>query len=242
MHKNQLLLHCCVFMIVFHPERLDNVLYFFLLCIFVFYLLCCFLWRRVYFLYCVCHSEKITVWRNRVEARCRLCTGDLLPRHLSALQEVFLWLTFSYLVYLWRFLCWQMYSFYCNFPLLNMKSSGMQRRWGQLLVCLFVCFLKGALKRIHLAKGSTTTQTLVEGQWCLTTSAFPLRKEGISCHKSRRLLWRIRFFWGKKSVVLMFCGIVIKLLVLFVWQFCCDSGALFEGGKWGERIVWQQGS
>lgn len=46
----------------------------------------------------------------------------------------------------------------------------------------------------------------------------------------------------KKSVLLSFCGVVIELLVLFsVWRFCCDSGALFEGGKWEERLEGEVG-
>lgn len=46
----------------------------------------------------------------------------------------------------------------------------------------------------------------------------------------------------KKSVLLSFCGVVIELLVLFsVWRFCCGSGALFEGGKWEERLEGEVG-
>lgn len=71
---------------------------------------------------------------------------------------------FSCLIYLWRFLCWQMYSFYCTFPLLNMKSNGM----------LWQVFLKGhyayppckdRLLLRHRLCGDDALLHSVEGQW-----------------------------------------------------------------------------
>lgn len=153
------------------------------------------------------------MWCNSVEARCRLCTGDLLP---------FIFLLFRKFFSDWHSVIWYIYGDFCadrcivfivTFPLLNMKSSGMQRRRGQLCFCF--CLFNGGIKRIYLAKGSTTTQTLVEGRRCSKTSAFPLRKEGLSCHKNQRLLWQIRFFWKKKVFFYRFVGLSLSFWFFF---------------------------
>lgn len=109
-----------------------------------------FFWRKVYFFLLYCAIKKrlqcgVTVWRPGVD-----CVQETFYPSSFCSSGSFS-LTDIQLVYLWRFLCWQMYSFYRNFPLLNMKSSGMQRRRGRLFVFLFVC-LRGALRESILQR------------------------------------------------------------------------------------------
>lgn len=36
---------------------------------------------------------------------------------------------------------------------------------------------------------------------------------------------------------LLFCGVVIELWLFSVGIFCCDSGAILEGGGWEQRVM-----
>lgn len=40
-----------------------------------------------------------------------------------------------------------------------------------------------------------------------------------------------------KMCCLLFCGVVIELWLFSVGIFCCDSGAIFEGGGWDQRVM-----
>lgn len=157
------------------------------------------------FFYCIVPLRK----DYSVDSRCRLCTGDLLP---------FIFLLFRKFLSDWHSVFKYIYGDFCAdrciVLIVTFSFTEYEVQWHATAAA--AVFLKGGIKRKNLAKGSTTTQTLVEGRWCSTTSAFPLHTEGILCHKNQRLLWQIRFFWKKNNVVLPFCGVVIKLFGSFL--------------------------
>lgn len=133
------------------------------------------LFFHFFFIYCVLlqESDGYRIWTaskcfaitarvsfNSQKDRFGWCTADIDPSSFCY-SGSFLWLMFSCLIYLWRFLCWQMYSFYCNFPFTEYEVQRHARS----------NVFKGGIKLIHL---TTATQTLyswrvvcVEGQYYL---------------------------------------------------------------------------
>lgn len=123
-----------------------------------------------------------------------------------------------------------MYSLNCNFPLLNTKSSGMRQRR--------LCFSKGAL-------GETILQRDLPRRRLSWTDDDVRRLLPLRYVKRESCAIRISACYDKsgssekkKVLFYRFVGLSLSFSVhFFVWRFCCDSGALFEGGKWDERLT-----
>lgn len=135
------------------------------------------------------------------------CVQVTFTPYLSALREVFSdWRSVVWL-YLWRFMCWQMYSFYCNFPLLMMKSNSILQ-WVNLTI------FKGALSVSNLKKW--LLQTL---QWiCIVPFCGRTIVNWKGCKVKRKMCainnWlsgQYGFLW-LEMCYLSFCGIVMSFV------------------------------